>query len=494
MGLTQTPDVSEAFASTGIPSLDHILAGGIPRDCLFLIQGDPGVGKTALALSFLMAGRDAGERGLYVTLSESPAELHAVARSHGWDLTGIEIHEVRPTDLLSEDENTLFHPAEVELQETTQELAALFAKIRPRRAVFDSLAELRLLAQNTHRYRRLILRMKQMFTSEGCTVLLLDDRASLDTDIHLQTIAHGVLTLEQLAPLYGAERRRLRVVKMRGVKFRGGYHDYKIRTGGLDVFPRLVAAEHAAPFKAERISSGVPALDELLGGGVDRGTSTLVMGPPGTGKSIVSTQFAVASARRGERAAFFLFDENIATLVGRSDALGMDLSGLIKKGSVVLQSVNPAELPPGEFAATVRREVENGARVIVIDSLNGYFSAMPEESFLTLQMHELLSYLAQQGVATFLVVAQQGVFGQSAPVDVSYISDTVILLRNFEAAGRLRKAMSVVKKRSGRHDNTIRELILASTGMAVGPTLEELHGVLTGTPTSVGNGNAARTR
>ena len=479
---------SSHVASTGIRGLDAILAGGIPRERLFLIQGDPGVGKTTLALSFLLAGRDAGERGLYVTLSESPDELVAVARSHGWDLGGIDVHELRPTDLLQGDENTLFHPAEVELQEATQELQGLFERVRPQRVVFDSLAELRLLAQSPHRYRRLILTLKQMFVERGCTVVLLDDREQAEADVHLQTIAHGVLTLEQLAPLYGAERRRLRVMKVRGVRFRGGYHDYKIRTGGLDVFPRLVAAEHAGAHPGEGASSGIAALDALFGGGIHRGTSTLIMGPPGTGKSVVATQYAVAAAERGERAVLFLFDEQPSTLTERSEAMKMGLTEQIRRGHISLAAVDPAELPPGEFASVVVREVEEkGARVIVIDSLNGYFSAMPEESFLTLQMHELLTYLAQQGVVTLLVVAQHGVFGDRAIFDVSYLADSVILLRNFESRGRLRKSLSVVKKRSGPHENTIHELTLGPGGLSLGAPLEDLHGILTGTPLAVGS-------
>lgn len=475
---------------TGIVGLDHVLGGGLPKDRLFLIQGDPGVGKTTLALRFLMHGRDHGERVLYVTLSETPAELEAVARSHGWDLAGIDVFELRPTDLLQADENTLFHPAEVELQETTEQLQSVFERVRPRRAIFDSLAELRLLAQSPHRYRRLIIRLKQLFVQGGCTVVLLDDRQSAEADIHLQTLAHGVLTLEQLAPLYGAERRRLRVMKVRGVKFRGGYHDFKIRTGGLEVFPRLVAAEHSAPVASEPLESGIADLDAMVGGGIDRGTSTLVMGPPGSGKSVLATQYAVSAASRGERAALFLFDEQPRTLLLRSDALGMGLSELVAEGRVHLQSVDPAELPPGEFASAVVRAVEEqGTRVVVIDSLNGYFSAMPEESFLTLQMHELLSYLAHEGVVTFLVVAQHGVFGTSGALfDVSYLADSVILLRNFEARGRIRKALSVTKKRSGAHENTIREMSLGPAGITLGPPLEDLQGILSGTPLQLSNG------
>lgn len=475
--------MAQRSVPTGIVGLDHVLGGGLPKDRLFLIQGDPGVGKTTLALSFLRHGRDAGERCLYVTLSETPAELSAVARSHGWDLDGIEVFELRPTDLLQGDENTLFHPAEVELNETTEQLAALFDRVRPQRAVFDSLAELRLLAESPHRYRRLIIRLKQLFVQGGCTLVLLDDRQQAEADIHLQTLAHGVLTLEQLAPLYGAERRRLRVMKIRGVQFRGGYHDYRIRTGGLDVFPRLVAAEHQKPFTPEPVTSGVADLDAMLGGGIDRGTSTLVMGPPGSGKSTVATQYAVAAATRNERASLFLFDEQPRTLRSRSDALGMRLDDLVSSGRIHIQSIDPAELPPGEFAAAVVREVERGSRVVVIDSLNGYFSAMPEESFLTLQMHELLSYLAHEGVATFLVLAQHGVFGTSGALfDVSYLADTVILLRSFESRGHLRKAVSVTKKRSGWHENTIREMVLSRDGISLGPPLDDLQGILTGTP------------
>jgi circadian clock protein KaiC len=485
--------VGKGLARTGIEGLDAILRGGLPRDRMYLVEGDPGAGKTTLALQFLREGAAQGEPVLYVTLSETKAELNDVAASHGWSLEGINTLElVASEETLSQDQQlTFFHPSEVELSETTRAVLAEVERTKPTRIVFDSLSEMRLLAQSALRYRRQILALKQFFVGRSCTVLLLDDRTSETADPQLQSIAHGVVQLEQLAPEYGAERRRLRVLKLRGARYRGGYHDFVIQSGGLEVFPRLVASEHHSAHLRESIASGVEALDSLLGGGLDRGTSTLLIGPAGSGKSTLATQYAVAAAQRGECAAIFAFDETIPTLLARSAAIGIPLSEELEKGSVLVQQINPAELSPGEFAHVVRKVVENpdrGAKVVVIDSLNGYLNSMPEERFLTIQLHELLTYLAQRGIVTVLVVAQHGLMGGNvvSPVDASYLADSVVLLRFFESKGRVRRAISVMKKRSGQHEDTIRELQISARGLHVGEPLDQFQGILTGVPTYVG--------
>ncbi len=471
---------------TGSAGLDSILEGGFPANRLYLVEGDPGTGKTTLALQFLLEGARRGEPVLYVTLSETKEELTAVADSHGWTLEGVNLHELVPPEesLKAEAQYTIFHPSEVELGETTRLVLDEVERIQPRRVVFDSLSEMRLLARDPLRYRRQILALKQFFAGRRSTVLLLDDRTSADADLQVQSIAHGVLMLEQLALDYGAERRRLRVAKLRGSRFRGGFHDFAIRTGGLEVFPRLVAADRRGEFKPESVASGVDALDALLGGGLDRGTATLVLGPAGCGKSSLAAHFAAATAARGERAAVFIFDEGVNTYLSRAAGLGTDLREHVEAGHLTVQQVDPAELSPGEFAHTVCAAVERGARLVIIDSLNGYLQAMPDERFLTSQMHELLTYLNQQGVVTLLVMAQHGFMGSmSSPVDVSYLADTVVLLRYFEAAGAIRRAISVVKKRTGRHEDTIREMRLsASRGVEVGEPLTAFRGVLTGVP------------
>ncbi len=481
------------LVATGSAGLDDILGGGLTPHRLYLIEGDPGSGKTTLALRFLLAGAARGERALYVTLSETREELDGVARSHGWTLDALHVCELIPSEasLLPEAQTRMFHPSEVELSETTAAVLGEVERTKPTLVVFDSLSELRLLAQNPLRYRRQILALKQFFAGRSCTVLFLDDRTSEVGDLQLHSLAHGVVTLEQLAPEFGAERRRVRVVKMRGKPFRGGFHDFAIRRGGLDVFPRLVAADHHRPFRPGLLSSGVPALDALLGGGLDRGTSALLMGPAGSGKSSVAIRYAVAAAARDERAAVFAFDESLTTLLARSAGMGMDLKGALECGRATVQQVDPGELSPGEFGHRVRQAVErDGAGLVVIDSLNGYLQAMPEERFLTIQLHELLTYLGQQGVVTILVVAQHGLIGTGmrAPVDASYLADTVILLRYFEAAGLLRRAISVIKKRSGRHEATLRELRFGAGGVWVGEPLAEFHGILTGTPTHPSGG------
>ncbi|MBX9583698.1 MAG: AAA family ATPase [Gemmataceae bacterium] len=478
-----------ARSATGIPGLDDILGGGFTPHRVYLVEGDPGSGKTTLALQYLLEGRRAGERGLYVTLSETKAELVDVARSHGWSLDGIDLIELVPRedDLEPDNQYAMFQPAEVELGVTTKAVLAEVERVSPARVVIDSLSEIRLLAQSPLRYRRQILALKQYFIGRACTVLLLDDKTSERHDLHLQSIAHGVLSLEHLAPGYGAERRRLRVVKFRGRRFRGGLHDFAITTGGLDVFPRLVAAEHDKPRGDGQIASGIAELDALLGGGVEHGNSVLLVGPAGVGKSSVALAYAHAAAGRGERTAAFVFDERVETLLGRMAGLGINLSPHVASGLVSLQPVDPAELSPGELSHAVRRAVDGAdgrppARLVVLDSLNGYLHAMPEEGFLTAQLHELLTYLGHKGVATFLVLAQHGMVGATqVPVDTTYLADTVVLFRYFEAAGEIRQALSVVKKRAGRHERTIRELRLDG-GIRIGDPLTDFQGVLTGNP------------
>jgi circadian clock protein KaiC len=479
-----------ALVATGIEGLDDILGGGFTSNRLYLVEGDPGAGKTTLALKFLLEGRARGERVLYVTLSETRSELEGVVSSHGWSLDGIDIYELMPSEesLLPEAQSRMFHPSEVELSETTRAVLHEVQRIEPQRIVFDSLSEMRLLAQSPLRYRRQILALKHFFLGRNCTVLLLDDRTSDTADLQLHSLTHGVILLEQLAPEYGADRRRLRVIKMRGKRFRGGYHDFSLLTGGLEIYPRLVASEHRDPFPTGQLKSGVEAVDRLCGGGLDRGTSALFIGPAGSGKSTLALQYAAAAASRGERAAVYAFDESLATLMTRMAGLGTDIAPHTESGQIRVRQIDPAELSPGEFGHDVRQATETfGAKVVVIDSLNGYLSAMPEERFLTVQLHELLTYLGQRGVVTILVVAQHGLLGTAmqTPVDASYLADSVVLFRYFEARGRLRRAISVVKKRSGNHEDTLRELRLTAEGIWVGEPLVDFHGVLTGTPTSM---------
>ncbi|HET9863885.1 MAG TPA: ATPase domain-containing protein [Steroidobacteraceae bacterium] len=477
--------------STGIEGLDDILHGGLTPHRMYLCEGVPGSGKTTLGMQFLAAGAALGESVLYVTLSESSEELQDIASSHGWDLEGITLRELIPSErsLEPDDQYTVFHPSEVELTETTKMILQDVEKLKPSRIVFDSLSELRLLAGNSLRYRRQILALKQFFAGRGCTVMLLDDLTATERDLQVQSISHGVISLEQMLPEYGSDRRRLRVVKFRGRKFRGGYHDYAIRTGGLQVFPRLVAAEHRRDVAAERISSGNAQLDELLGGGIELGTSTLVVGPPGTGKSSLAAQLVAAAAQRGQKSAMFIFDESTTTLFSRTHGMGIDLEKHAKAGLVSVQPVDPAELSPGEFAQTLRDAVErNDVKVIVIDSINGYLNATPEERFLTTQLHEILSYLGQHGVATLLVGAHQGFIGPNmqSPVDTSYLADAVILLRYYEAEGEVRQAVSIVKKRGSLHERTIRDFRLTSKGIHVGKPLRDFRGILTGVPIFIG--------
>jgi circadian clock protein KaiC len=479
------------LVASGIVGLDDILGGGFTPNRVYLIEGNPGAGKTTLALRWLLEGVRLGEKGLYVTLSETKHELTAVARSHGWSLTDIHILElVAPESELEPDNQTaMFQPSELELGVTTKAILAEVERIKPRRVVIDSLSEMRLLAQSPLRYRRQILALKQYFIGRECTVFLLDDLTSETEDLQLQSIAHGVVNLEQLSPEYGAERRRLRIAKLRGQKYRGGYHDFIIMKGGLDVFPRLVAGEHAQGQKRGLLRADNKELDALLGGGLQYGTSAVLLGPAGSGKSTLAMQYSRAAAVRGERATVFAFDERMETILERTAGLGMDITKHLQSGHIVIQPVDTAELSPGEFSHCVRRAVEGedgrpGAKVIIIDSLNGYLNAMPEERFLTAQLHELLTYLGHKGVVTFLLVAQHGLIGHmESPIDTTYLADTVILFRYFEAMGEVRQAISVVKKRSGKHERTIRELSLGDNGITIGPPLKDFQGVLSGTPT-----------
>jgi circadian clock protein KaiC len=483
-----TGQAATAFdAPSGIKGLDHILCGGFTPNRMYLLEGVPGSGKTTLAMQFLFAGVAAGESVLYVSLSESLEELRSVADSHGWSLDGLHIRELIPQEesLQPEEQYTIFHPSEIELTQTTAKILADVDTLKPRRVVFDSLSELRLLIGNSLRYRRQILALKQYFTGRQCTVLLLDDLTATDRDLQVQSIAHGVIALHQMIPEYGADRRRLRVVKMRGKQYRGGYHDYVIRKGGLDVFPRLTAAEHRRMSARVKMSSGIVGIDALLNGGIDRGTSTLLVGAPGTGKSSIAAQFARTAAHAGSRAALFIFDESTETLLARMEGLGLNLRPSVEAGTITIQQIDPAEMSPGEFAQQLRHSVdEDGASLIVIDSLNGYLNAMPEEHYLTIQLHELLTYLGQKGVATILIGAHQGLIGaqMQAPVDASYLADTVILMRYFETRGEVRQAISVVKQRGGPHERTIREFTLDHDGIHVGEPLRKFRGVLTGVP------------
>ena len=477
-------------ARTGIQGLDDILGGGLPTNHIYLIDGNPGTGKTTLALQFLLEGVARGERGLYVTLSESAAELRSVAASHGWDMAGIEVFELSKDNAGDAEESyTIFHPAEVELQQTVDEILKAIDEINPLRVAFDSLSEMRLLAREALRFRRQILAIKQFFADRDCTVLLLDDKTAPEGDLQLHSLAHGVIVLEHVALEYGSERRRLQVTKVRGIPFRGGYHDFRIVTGGVEVYPRVMQDEPRVDVSANRLLSGSASLDKLLGGGLTCGTSTLITGAAGTGKSILCTQFARTEVNAGKKVLFYMFDERMSTFTLRSAALGMDMTAARESGLLRMTQVEPTELSPGEFANQVARAVENdNISLVIIDSINGYMQSMPEERLLAIQIHELLSFLANNGVSCIMTLVQHGIFGH--PVDeaaeVSYLADTVILMRYFEVAGTVRQAISVVKKRSGDHERTIREYRVQKGGLFVGEPLREFQGVLTGVPTYTG--------
>jgi circadian clock protein KaiC len=479
-------------AETGVDGLDEVLRGGLPANRVYLIQGDPGAGKTTLGLQFLLEGRRQEESGIYISLSETHDEIVSVAESHGWNLDGINMFEMQAAGepLALEAENTLFEPSEVELREVMQRLLSEIERVKAVRVVFDSLSELRLLSQHPLRYRRQILMLKQFFSGRHCTVLFLDDRTAPEDDRQLQSIVHGVIQLERVTADFGDERRRLRVVKIRGRQPRGGFHEFTIVKGGLQVFPRLSASDQPRKFEHAALPSGVAELDTLLGGGVDRGTATLILGPAGTGKSSLALRYALSAAQRGEHVALFAFDERIQTLMVRARGLGLDIETPLERGQLVIKQIDPADMGPGEFVASVNRAaLEEKTRVVVIDSLNGYLNAMPEERSLALQLHELLAVLGQRGVTTFLIMAQHGIVGSSmvSPIDLSYLADTVVLMRYFEADGAVRKAISVVKKRSGAHEETIREFRMgAPDGIKVGKPLTDFRGILTGVASYVG--------
>jgi circadian clock protein KaiC len=477
-------------ARLGIPGLDEILHGGLIPSRLYLIDGNPGAGKTTLALHFLREGISAGERCLYVTLSETAEELKAGAASHGWSLDGVELVELiaDESEFDGDSQLTMFHPSEIDLTETTRKVLAAIERINPRRLVFDSLSELRLLAQSSLRYRRQILAFKQFLVGRDCTVLMLDDRTSEATDMQLQSIAHGVICLDSKAPSYGRSRRELQILKFRGSDFNSGLHDFVVRRGGLTVFPRLSAGQHVDHIARSFITSGVTDLDTLLGGGIERGTSTLLIGPPGSGKSSIALQYAIAAANQGDHAVVYAFEETKSATMVRSRGLGLIINEGTGPGEILVQQIDPAEISPGEFAHRVREGVErNDARVVIIDSLNGYLNSMPTDRFLTAQLHELLAFLSNRGVATFIVVAQNGMMGASmqAPVDASYLADSVVLLRFFEHAGQVKKAISILKKRTGAHEESIRELSFDAEGIHLSAPLLQLRGVLTGVPVEV---------
>jgi len=479
-------------ARTGVIGLDDILVGGLAPGHVFLLEGNPGTGKTTIALSFLMEGARVGDRCLYITLSETERELRSGAASHGWNIdSGIEVFELAPPETLLDvdQQQSLLYSSDLELGETVKLIFEVFERVKPQRVVLDSLSEIRLLAQSSLRYRRQILALKHYFARSGATVLLLDDLTSDTLDKTVHSIVHGVIKLEELAPDYGAERRRVRISKYRGQSFRGGYHDFTIKTGGVQVFPRLVASEHRVPFARAQMTSDVPGLDALLGGGIEQGSSTLVLGPAGTGKSTFVFQFVAAAVARGERAAIFAFDEELGLLFDRTKAMGFDLEAMRDSGKLHIEQVDAAELSPGEFAHRVRDKVTRAnAKTVVIDSLNGYQAAMPEENALILHIHELLQFLNRQGATTFLTVAQHGLVGDmKSPVDITYLADTVILLRYFEATGRVRRAVSIIKKRTGRHEDTIREFRIGDDGLSLGEPLNEFQGVLRGVPNFVGS-------
>jgi circadian clock protein KaiC len=478
---------------TGISGLNDILGGGLPSGQMYLLEGDPGTGKTTLAMQFIMAGVKRGEKALYITLSESKAELEGSAISHGWDINQLPISEFIPAEasLSPEQQYTVFHPSEVELAGTIQRLTQIIDDVKPERLVIDSLSELRLLAADTMRYRRQLLALKHFFGGRDTTVLLLDDRTAEGSDMQLQSIAHGVIRLEKMRRTYGVTRRQAEIIKLRGSSFREGFHDYTIVKGGLDVYPRLVANEHSTSFAGERIQSDLPSLDKMFGGGINRGSSTLLIGPSGSGKSTLAMIYAYSAAKRGDRAIVYAFDEILRTAQDRAESLGMAVRSEIARGTLAMSQVDPAELSPGEFVWQIRRDVEQrDTRVVVIDSLNGFLMSMPGENDLTLHLHELLAFLNQKGVVTFIIYTQHGLVGSMlSEVDVSYLADTVMLLRYFEAEGSIRQVLSIVKQRVGPHERTLRELSMGTDGVVIGEQLTSFQGVLTGVPNFTMNHN-----
>jgi circadian clock protein KaiC len=490
MSVKPEPSLPAKKCRSGVPGLDEILNGGLPRNHLYLLQGRPGTGKTTMALQFLLEGAKEGEKVLYITFSETALELETVAASHGFDLSQLAVLELSAISASrGSDSQTLFHPSEIELNRVISIVLNKIEEVNPSRVVFDSVSELRLLAENSLRYRRQMLAFKEFFIGRRATVLFLDDMTTEAGDTHVQSIVHGVLLLEKFRAAYGVERRQFHIVKLRGVSFKGGTHDYIITTGGLRLFPRLVAAEHSATFTPEIISSGIPALDSLLGGGLDRGTSTLILGPAGTGKSTIATRFAVSAAESGKKVAMYSFEESAHNLIKRTMALGMDIQKYVEVGLIQVRKVDPAELTPGQFSSLLR-EASNSefADMVIIDSLNGYVHAMPEQQFLMLQLHELLSFLGSRGAVTIMVLAQAGLMGPAmhAPLDLTYLADTVLLTRFFEAFGRIKKAISITKRRTGAHEETLRELQIGHGGIVVGPILDHFEGIFTGVPKFVG--------
>ena len=487
------PSASADLCHTGIEGFDELIGGGLPRNCFYLLQGDPGSGKTTFALQFLLEGLRSGEPAFYITLSETRAELEKVALSHAWSLERIPLLELSAIDTLlrPESQTTVFHPSEVELTKITALLLSEVRKHKPARVVFDSLSEFRLLAETPLRYRRQLLSLKQELTLLGCTVLLLDDKMDatrIGPDPHVLSITHGVFEMEQLSPDYGKSRRRLRIMKVRGVQFREGYHDYIIETGGLRIFPRLTAAEHRTTFRREPVSSGLGELDGLLGGGLDAGTTTLIQGQAGTGKSTLALQYATQLASHGQRSHIFCFDETVGIVLDRAEKLGLALPRHVGQGLVTVQQIDPAEISPGEFTDRVIRGVDGGSKLIVIDTLNGYLNAMPGERYLTTQLHELSTYLNQRGVLTVFVLTRHGILADDVPLDISYLADTVLNLRFFEISGSIRTALSVVKKRSGPHERTIREFMIeAGCGIRVGGPLSDFRNILSGAPVFAGD-------
>ncbi len=480
------------LVETGISAFDDILGGGLPANRVYLLHGSPGSGKTTLALQFLLEGVRLGEKVLFVTLSETKKELISVATSHGFDLSGIEIFELvaAEEELDPDNQYSMYQPSDVELNVTTKAILDVVQTLKPSRVVIDSLSEVKLLAQSALRFRRQVLALKQFFTGRECTVLFLDDKtSSREEDLQLESIAHGVINLEQLSPEYGSERRRVRITKIRGQRYRGGYHDFTIIKGGLKVFPRIVASEYSKQNKTRLLKSGIEEMDVLVGGGLESGTSVLLLGPAGVGKSTLALQYAAEAAKHGDRSTLFTFDERVETMVIRAKGLGIPLDDYIEKSLIDVRPVDPTELSPGEFADEVRKAAEGidgkePVKIIIIDSLNGYLNAMPEERFLTAQLHELLTYLGHMQVVTFLVVAQHGLLGNAmqSPLDTSYLADTVVLFRYFESNGEVRQLVSIIKKRSGAHERSIREIRMDKGGIKIGQPLHQFHGLLTGTP------------